>query len=365
MPTYADLVKPELLTQPVYQPGKPIDDVARELGLDPDTILKLASNENPLGASPKAIAAAKAAVDQMQLYPDGGCYALKQVLGAKFELDPEQFIIGNGSNEVLELLGHAFIDKGDEAVMGKGAFIVYKLVTLLFGGTPIEISMVDYRHDLEAMASAVTDRTKIVFLPCPDNPSGTANSESDVLAFINSLPEDVIFVFDEAYAEYQDKTIDLRPLIQSGRKVVCTRTFSKIHGLAGLRIGYGYAAAELIQLLNRAREPFNANSVAQAAAIAALQDESFVEQCRFANQAGLAQLQTGFESLNLEYIESAANFVTVNVQDGQAAFAALQRDGVIVRPLAPYGMPEWIRVSVGKPEENERALASLNSFLNS
>ncbi len=365
MPQYADLVKPELLTQPVYQPGKPIDDVARELGLDPDGILKLASNENPLGASPKATAAAKAAIDQVQLYPDGGCYALKQILALKFDLAAEQFIVGNGSNEVLELLGHAFIDKGDEAVMGKGAFIVYKLVTLLFGGVPIEIPMADFRHDLKAMVAAITDRTKIVFLPCPDNPSGTANTESETLAFIDSLPDHVIFVFDEAYAEYQDKPIDLRPLIRNGRKIVCTRTFSKIYGLAGLRIGYGYADAELIQLLNRAREPFNANSVAQAAAIAALQDESFVEECRSANQAGLAQLQSGLQSLNIEYIESHANFVTAKIGGGGAAFEALQKEGVIVRPLAPYGMAEWIRISIGRPEENERALACLNSFLNS
>ncbi|MCL4164070.1 UNVERIFIED_CONTAM: hypothetical protein GTU68_001986, partial [Idotea baltica] len=250
---YTDLVKPDLLAQPIYQPGKPIEDVARDLGLDPASILKLASNENPLGASPKAIQAGKDALDSVQLYPDGGCFRLKQSLSDAFGLGPEQFIVGNGSNEVLELLGHALIDKGDEVVMGEGAFIVYKLVTLLFGGVPVEVPMQDYRHDLDAMAAAVTDKTKMVFLASPNNPSGTHNEAADIVAFAEALPDHVVFVLDEAYAEYLDDAADLRPLIERGKPVFCTRTFSKIHGLAGLRIGYGYGAAELVSLLNRAR----------------------------------------------------------------------------------------------------------------
>ncbi|MDQ8202776.1 histidinol-phosphate transaminase [Pelagicoccus sp. SDUM812003] len=366
MPTaYSDLVKPELLSQPIYQPGKPIEDVARELGLDPNSIIKLASNENPLGASPKAIEAAKSALDDVELYPDGGCFELKRSLSETLGLEPEQFIVGNGSNEVLELLGHAFIGPGDEAVMGKGAFIVYKLVTLLFGGTPVEVPMSDFTHDLNAMASAVTERTKIVFLPSPDNPSGTANTAEDIRAFALGLPEHVLFVLDEAYAEYLENGPDLRDLIAAGRKIFCTRTFSKIYGLAGLRIGYGYGSAELVSLLNRAREPFNVNAIAQAAAIAALQDREFVGDCRAANEIGRLQLEAGFAKLGCSFIRSFANFVTVKVGDGMGCFQRLQEMGVIVRPLAPYGMPEWVRITIGLPEQNERALSALNSFLNS
>ncbi|MBK1876171.1 histidinol-phosphate transaminase [Pelagicoccus mobilis] len=363
--SYTDLVKPELLSQPIYQPGKPIEEVARELGLDPHGIVKLASNENPLGASEAAIEAGKNAMEEVELYPDGGCYELKKALAAYRGLDPEQFIVGNGSNEVLEILGHAILGPGDEAVMGKGAFIVYKLVTLLFGATPVEVPMRNFTHDLDAMAAAVTEKTKVVFLPSPDNPSGTANSEAEIRAFIDKLPENVLFVLDEAYAEYVDKAPDLRDLIAAGRKVFCTRTFSKIFGLAGLRIGYGYGSPELVSLLNRAREPFNVNSIAQAAAIAALGDREFVEDCRAANEIGRMQLETGFMSLGCEYIRSFANFVTVKVGDGVGCFEELQKQSVIVRPLAPYGMPEWVRVSIGLPEQNEVALKALTSFLKS
>ncbi|MBC2606074.1 histidinol-phosphate transaminase [Pelagicoccus albus] len=360
-----DLVKPELLKQPVYQPGKPIEDVARELGLDPLGILKLASNENPMGASEAAIEAGKAAMESVELYPDGGCFELKKAIAANRGLSPEQIVIGNGSNEVLEIIGHAFLGAGDEAVMGDRAFIVYKLVTLLFGATPVEVPMKNFTHDLDAMAEAVTEKTKVVFLPSPDNPSGTANSEAEIRAFIEKLPEHVLFVLDEAYAEYVANAPDLRDLIAAGRKVFCTRTFSKIYGLAGLRVGYGYGSPELVGLLNRVREPFNVNSIAQAAAIAALGDQGFVSDCRVANEVGRIQLETGFMSMGCEYIQSFANFVTVKVGDGVRCFEELQKQGVIVRPLAPYGLPEWVRVTVGLPEQNDMALKALNSFLKS
>lgn len=360
---YSDLVKKELLTQPVYQPGKPIDDVARDLGLDPKTILKLASNENPLGPSPEAIEAGKRAMETVHLYPDGGCFKLKEALSTSLGLQADQFIIGNGSNEVLEIVGHAFIDKGDEVVMAQGAFIVYKLVTLLFGGSPVEVPMVDFRHDLDAMAAAVTDKTKLVFVATPNNPSGTANTEAELVEFVNGLPDHVVCVIDEAYAEYLENAPDFRPLIEAGKNIFCTRTFSKIYGLAGLRIGYGYGSAELVGLLNRAREPFNANTLAQEAACAALRDQAWVAECRTANAAGLQQLETGLEDLGLDYIKSYANFVTVNIGEGVAAFESLQKVGVIVRPLAPYGLPEWVRVSVGLPEENERVLAEIKHYL--
>lgn len=362
---YTDLVKPELLSQPTYQPGKPIEEVARELGLDPMGIIKLASNENPLGASEAAIEAGKQAMELVEMYPDGGCFELKKALAATRGLAPEQFIIGNGSNEVLEIIGHALLGPGDEAVMGKGAFIVYKLVTLLFGATPVEVPMQNFTHDLDAMAAAVTEKTKVVFLPSPDNPSGTANSEADIRAFIDKLPDHVLFVLDEAYAEYVENAPDLRDLIAAGKKVFCTRTFSKIYGLAGLRVGYGYGSPELVDLLNRAREPFNVNSIAQAAAVAALGDQEFVSDCKVANEIGRMQLETGFMSLGCEYIRSFANFVTVKVGDGVRCFEEMQKAGVIVRPLAPYGMPEWVRVTIGLPEQNQAALEALTSFLKS
>ncbi|MDQ8200004.1 histidinol-phosphate transaminase [Pelagicoccus enzymogenes] len=362
---YSDLVKPELHSQPIYQPGKPIEEVARELGLDPRGIVKLASNENPLGASEAAIEAGKAALEEVEMYPDGGCFELKRALAEHRGLAPEQFIIGNGSNEVLEIIGHALLGPGDEAVMGKGAFIVYKLVTLLFGATPVEVPMQNFTHDLEAMAAAVTDKTKVVFLPSPDNPSGTANTEAEIRALVEKLPEHVLFVLDEAYAEYVENAPDLRDLIAAGKKVFCTRTFSKIYGLAGLRVGYGYGSPELVSLLNRAREPFNVNSIAQAAAIAALGDQEFVADCQAANEVGRLQLETGFMSLGCEYIRSFANFVTVKVGDGVRCFEELQKAGVIVRPLAPYGMPEWVRVTIGLPEQNQVALQALTSFLKS
>ncbi|MET0263198.1 MAG: histidinol-phosphate transaminase [Rariglobus sp.] len=357
------LVNPSVLTQPVYEPGKPIEDVARELGLDPSTIIKLASNENPFGASPLAKAAAVRALDHGELYPDGGCVALRSKLAAAYGLDAGQFVVGNGSNELIELLGHVFLRPGDEVVMGNPSFAVYKLVTLLFGAKPVEVPLVNHTHDLAALAAAVTPRTKLVFVPSPNNPMGTANTEAELLAFARSLPEHVVFAYDEAYAEFLDNPPDLRPLIREGRKVVCLRTFSKIYGLASLRVGYGYAAPELAALLNRVRQPFNVNAIGQAAAIAALDDREFVTNCARENRAGLAQLEVGFKAQGLEIVPSVANFILVKVGDGARVFGELQKRGVIVRPMRPYGMPEWLRVTVGTPAQNERLLKTLADVL--
>ncbi len=362
-PDYTVLARKSALSQPIYEPGKPIEDVARELGLDPATIIKLASNENAFGASPAAIKAGKRALEQCELYPDGSCYRLKQLLAEMRGVSADQLIIGNGSNEIIELLGHAFLESGDEVVMGTPAFIVYKLVTLLFGGTPLEIPLVDYRHDLDSLAAAVTERTKLIFLPSPNNPTGTANSQEEIFSFVRSLPESVIFVFDEAYAEYLESPPDLRPLIEEGKKVICLRTFSKIYGLAGLRVGYGYAAPSMAQLLNQVRQPFNINSVAQAAAMAALEDNVFIEKCRKSNQEGLIQLEKGFSKIGLEFIPSVANFITVNVTDGNAVCQSLQKKGVIVRSMASYGMEEWVRVTVGSSDQNERLLTEFNKIV--
>ncbi len=364
---FESLAKPSVRTQPVYEPGKPIEYVARELGLDPATIIKLASNENPFGPSPLALAAAKRALEHGELYPDGGCFELRQKLAARHGLGADQFVVGNGSNEIIELLGHVFVGAGDEVVMGAPAFVVYKLVTLLFGAKAIEVPLRDWRHDLAAIAAAITPRTKLVYVCTPNNPTGTANTEAELVAFVRALPDHVIAVIDEAYAEYVENAPDLRPLIAEGRKVVCLRTFSKIYGLASLRVGYGYASAELCALLNRVRQPFNVNAIAQAAAAAALDDVEFAQRCARENRAGLRQIEQGCRELGLEFVPSVANFILIKVGDpstgsGQAGlrvFEALQRRGVIVRPVKSYGLPEWVRVTVGSREQNERLLREL------
>jgi histidinol-phosphate aminotransferase len=360
---YASLAKPSVLSQPVYEPGKPIEDVARELGLDPAGIVKLASNENPFGPSPKALAAAQRALLHGELYPDGGCFELRRALAVARGLTPDQFVIGNGSNEVIELLGHAFVGPGDEVVMGAPAFVVYKLATLLFGAKAVEVPLRDWRHDLPAIAAAVTARTKLVYVCSPNNPTGTANPEAELLAFARALPEHVIAVFDEAYADYLERAPDLRPLIAEGRKVVCLRTFSKIYGLAALRIGYGYGSAELVALLNRVRQPFNVNAVAQAAAVAALDDRDFAAHCAAANRAGLEQIEAGCRKLGLNFVPSVANFMLVEVGDGAKVFGLLQASSIIVRPVKSYGLPTWIRVTVGTAAQNERLLQTLASVL--
>ncbi len=357
------LVRPAVLTQPTYEPGKPIEAVARELGLDPAGILKLASNENPCGPSPRAVAAATRALAQGELYPDGGCYELRHRLAAAHSLAPEQFVVGNGSNEIIELLGHVFLGPGDEVVMANPAFVVYKLVTLLFGARPVEVPLRDWRHDLPAMAAAITPRTKLVCVCSPNNPTGTANEAAELLAFVRALPPHVVAVIDEAYADYLENPPDLRPLLAEGRKVIGLRTFSKIHGLAALRIGYGYAGAELAGLLQRVRQPFNVNAIAQAAALGALEDAEFPARCARENRAGLQQLGGAFARLGLEQVPSVANFILVRVGDGEGVFRALQARGVIVRPVKSYGLPEWIRVTVGNASQNERVILELERVL--
>lgn len=357
--TFAELANQGILTQPVYEAGKPIDQVARELGLDPAGIVKLASNENPHGPSPKAVAAAERALREAHLYPDGGYFALRQKLAAKWNLGMDQFIIGDGSNEIIELLGHAFLAPGVECVMHEAAFVVYKLVTVMFGAKPVEVPLVNMRQDLRALAAAITPRTRLAFLASPANPVGATNTAEEIFELVRAVPPHVILVLDEAYGDYLDNPPDLRPLIAEGRKVICLRTFSKIYGLAALRIGYGYAAAELIAILQRARQPFNVNGVAAAAAIAALDDDDFVADCRRENQAGLAQLGGGFAKLGLEFVPGQGNFLLVKVGDGARVFGALQQRGLIVRPVKPYGLPEWVRITVGTRVQNERLLAAL------
>jgi histidinol-phosphate aminotransferase len=296
------------------------------------------------------------------LYPDGGYYALRQKLAGRLGLGMDQFILGNGSNELLELLGHAFLGPGRECVMHCSAFVVYKLVTLMFGATPVEVPLAPgLTQDLPALLAAVTPRTRLMFLASPANPVGVANTAGEIEALVRALPPHVILVMDEAYAEYLENPPDLRPFIAEGRKVVCLRTFSKIYGLASLRVGYGYAAPEAIALVQRMRQPFNVNAIASAAAVAALDDHEFVARCRKENLAGLAQLSAGFKELGLDFVPGRGNFQLVKVGDGMRVFQTLQRRGVIARPVAGYGLPEWLRVTVGTPAQNERLLTELAS----
>jgi len=359
----ADLAKPYVHSFPAYEPGKPIEDVARELGLDPAGIIKLASNENAFGPSPLAVAAAHRALGQGQLYPDGGCFALRGELAREHGLEPGQFVIGNGSNEVIEFLGHVFLEPGDEVVMGAPDFVVYRLVTLLFGATAVEVPLVGHRIDLKGMARAITARTRLVFVSTPSNPTGTATAEVELFDFVRSLPEKVICVVDEAYTHYDDRAPDIRTLIREGCNVVGLRTFSKIFGLASLRVGYGYSSREMASLLDRVRQPFNVNAIGQAAAVAALGDREFTRMCAVENRRGIERLESGFRDLGLEFVPSRANFVLVRVGDGAAVFEALQRRGVIVRSLKIYSLPEWVRVTVGTSAQNERLLAELAAVL--
>jgi histidinol-phosphate aminotransferase len=360
--SYESLARPSVLTQPVYEPGKPIEYVARELGLNVAGIIKLASNENPFGPSPRAVAAATQALAHGELYPDGGCFDLRQKLAEHHGLAPEQFVIGNGSNEIIELLGHTFLGPGDEVVMGAPAFVVYKLVTLLFGARAVEVPLREWRHDLAAMAAAVTPRTKLVCVCSPNNPTGTVNTTEELVAFIRGLPGHVVAVIDEAYTEYLECSPDLKPLIREGRKLICLRTFSKIYGLASLRVGYGYADASLCALLHRVRQPFNVNAIGQAAATAALDDRDFAERCARDTRAGLRQLEDGCRELGLAWVPSQANFLLVRVGDGQRAFESLQQRGVIVRPVKSYGLPEWVRITVGSASQNDRVLQGLREI---
>ena len=351
----------ELEILPVYQPGRPVEEVARELGMPFDQIDKLASNENPLGPSPMALEAVKEAAGNMHLYPDGACHYLREKLAGKLSVGPGNLIFGNGSNEVLELLGHALLRPGDEIVISQYCFVVYPIVGRLFGADVVSVPARDHGHDLKAMLEAVTDRTKIVFVANPNNPTGTLASREDLIALISGLPENVLLVIDEAYVEYLDDPVELMGLIERGDhpNLFVTRTFSKIYGLAGLRIGYGAGHPEFIASLEKTREPFNVNSLAQAGALAALDDREHLARTRAVNREGLAYLANELRKLQMEYVRSSGNFILARVGDGGEVFIELQKRGVIARPVTGYGLPEWLRISVGTAEQNERCVAAL------
>jgi histidinol-phosphate aminotransferase len=348
-----------------YVGGKPIEEVARELGLAPETIVKLASNENPRGPSPRALAAISAAAADLTRYPDGNAFALKQALATRLGVEAEQIVLGNGSNDVLELVTHAFLRPGDESVYAQHAFAVYPLATQARGATGVVVPARDYGHDLGAMLAAITPRTRVVFVANPNNPTGTWIAADALERFIAAVPADVLVVLDEAYNEYlgPGQQAQATRWIARHPHLVVTRSFSKAYGLAALRIGYGVMDAAVADMLNRVRQPFNVNALAQAAALAALDDVAYVEESRRLNSEGLAQLAKGFARLGVEALPSHGNFVLVRVGDAMRVYGALLRQGVIVRPVANYGLPEWLRVTVGLPGENERFLAALERAL--
>jgi len=348
-----------------YQPGKPISELAREMGLREESIIKLASNENPLGASPKSIAAMQAALADTGRYPDGNGFELKAALARKYGVAQDRVVLGNGSNDVLEMAARAFLAPGASAVYAQHAFAVYPLATQAAGAEGIEVAARDFGHDLGAMAAAIRADTRVVFLANPNNPTGTWLPPDQVHAFLRKLPTDVLVVLDEAYYEYLEpgQRGDSVRWLDEFANLVVSRTFSKAYGLAGLRVGYGLARPEVADLMNRVRQPFNVSHIAQVAAVAGLADDEFVRRSFELNRDGMQVLTEGFRRLGLAWIPSHANFVTFKVGDGAGVFQRLLKQGVIVRPLGGYGMPSHLRVTVGTQGENQRFLETLESVL--
>jgi histidinol-phosphate aminotransferase len=363
MPSLWDLANPQLRDLSVYQPGKPIEETARELGAQPHEIIKLASNENPLGPSPKALAAMRAALDAAHRYPDGGGFYLREALAGKLGVSRDHLILGNGSNEIIEFLGHAFLDRGDEIITSEHAFVVYKLVAAGFGARTIEVPSPDFRHDLDAIVSALTPKTRLIFIANPNNPTGTLANQDEIGRFMDRIPPRIVVVFDEAYYEYLDNPPDTLRFIRAGRNVVTLRTFSKIQGLASLRVGYGIARPELIQVLHKTRQPFNVSGLSQAAARAGLDDDEHRRETKRITDEGRDYLQKEFGALGLRFVPSVANFVLVNVGDGPKIFRALLERRIIVRALKGYNLAAWVRISVGTMEQNRRCIAALKEIL--
>jgi histidinol-phosphate aminotransferase len=347
----------------VYQPGRPIAEVARELGLAERRIIKLASNENPLGPSPAALAAVKRACRQIHLYPDGNAFYLKQKLASNLQIAPANLILGNGSNDIIEFLGHALMGPGDDVIVSEFCFAIYPIVARLFGANVITVPAKNHGHDLPAMGNAITARTKAVFVANPNNPTGTLAPSEEVRRLVDSTPAHVVLVMDEAYIEFLEEPLNLVPLVHSTPNLILMRTFSKIHGLAGLRLGYGIGHPEFIAALEKIRQPFNINSLAQAAGLAALDDLEHIRKTRENNFQGRKFLQDAFAQMGLPFVPSSANFVLVQVGQGQLVFEEMQKQGVITRPMGGYQLPEWIRISIGAPRENQRAVKTLKRAL--
>ena len=346
-----------------YEPGKPIEETARELGLQPAEIIKLASNENPLGPSPRAKAAMRAALEEGHLYPDGGGWKLRSAIAEKHDVSMENVVLGNGSNEIIELLCHSFLNPRTALIAAEHAFVVYKLMATLFGARYVEVPDPGFVHDLEAMADAIDEETRLVFIANPNNPTGTLVSQEAIERFVDRLPGHVVAVFDEAYHEFLEEPPDTVRYVREGRNVCVMRTFSKAQGLAALRIGYGLASGPVAGLLQRARQPFNANAIAQAGALAALRDDEHVARTVETNNEGLKLFHQAFEARGLRHVPSVANFVLVEVGDGDAVFQKMLKEGVIVRAMRGYKLAGWVRISVGTPSQNLRCLEVLDRAL--
>ena len=350
-----------------YLPGKPISELAREIGLDESSIIKLASNENPLGTSPLALEAMEKALNEVMRYPDGNGFELKKALSEKYVVNSDQIILGNGSNDVLELAARVFLKPGTSAVFSQHAFAVYPLVTQATGATGIVVPAKNYGHDIDAMLEAITPDTRIVFIANPNNPTGTFLPTPDVLRFLEYIPRDVLVILDEAYNEYLPDTsrVDTIKWLDIFPNLLITRTFSKIYGMAGVRIGFGLAHTQLSELMNRIRQPFNVNSIGLAGALAAINDTEFVKRSYALNQAGMLQISTGLRQLGLTYIPSYGNFLSFKVENGKTAavYQYLLQRGIIVRPIGIYEMPEFLRVTVGLASENNKFLQLLESAI--
>ncbi len=349
-----------------YQPGKPISELAREMGLEERSIVKLASNENPRGIGPRTRAAIDAALGEVARYPDGNGFELKQALARRYNVEMGSIVLGNGSNDVLELVALAFLGPGRAAVFSQHCFAVYPLATQARGARSIAVPARNYAHDLEAMAKAIDDETYVAWLANPNNPTGTFARFEQVEAFLKRVPERVLVVLDEAYNEYlaPDLRADTPKLSKRHPNLVVTRTFSKAYGLAGLRVGYAIAHPSVADVMNRVRQPFNVNSLALAAAVAALDDMEFVARSYAENLQGMKRLEEGSRALGLDYIPSYGNFLTIKVGKAAEVYKKLLRRGVIVRPVGGgYGLPEHLRVTIGTAEENERFLSALAASL--
>ena len=348
-----------------YKAGKPIEELERELGLT--NIVKLASNENPLGMGQKARAAIEAAISDLTLYPDGSGFHLKQALAEKFSVQADQITLGNGSNELLELVARAFLTPECEVIFSQHAFAVYPLVTQAVGASGIKVPALKYGHDLDAMLDAITPETRVVFIANPNNPTGTLLAAGDLLQFLQRVSPDVLVVLDEAYNEYLPDTAKADSITWLNRfpNLLITRTFSKAYGLAGIRVGFGLVSQEVAGLMNRVRQPFNVNSIGLVAAVAALGDVEFVKRSYALNWAGMMQVTTGLRRLSIEYIPSYGNFISFRVKRGNsgAIYQSLLRQGVIVRPIGIYEMPEHLRVTIGLESQNQKFLQSLEVAL--
>ncbi|MGN6730450.1 MAG: histidinol-phosphate transaminase [Candidatus Binatia bacterium] len=346
-----------------YEPGKPIEEVEREFGISGS--VKLASNENPLGPSPRALAVLRERLPDLHLYPDGDCFYLKRALARKLGIEPDRLIFGNGSNEIIELAARTFMRPGDEAVMAEQAFLVYELIVQAVGGRRKTVPLKNFTHDLAAIAGAITPQTRLVFLANPNNPTGTIYHRRDWEAFLERVSPDVLVIVDEAYFEYVEAVDYPNSLDYHARHpaILTLRTFSKLYGLAGLRIGYGIGAKDVIALMQRVRQPFNVNAPAQWAALAALDDTEHVQRSLGINQQGVKYLQAEFTRLGLSYVPSQANFILVRVGNGPEVFQRLLQQGVIVRPMVGYKFPEHVRMTVGTMAENQKLIGALERIM--